>query len=222
MREEIKDLITKWNKSNNSGNLSQKVLGKVKPDTPLKNKIETAQNKLQTQIFKLDSIHGKLQKKHDMVFAKIVDAQKSNNTSYARAYALELHEIRKMNNMVGGAKLAMEQIQLRLNTVSELGDVVVTLSPCMSVIKGLSTSLGGIMPEANASMQDLSKMLGDVLGGSAMGTHDLLATNDSSSVETMAILDEAHKVIEGQTESSIPEIPSELKEEIVTRREAFI
>ena len=222
MTGEIKDLISKWNKSNGSGNLSQRVLDKVKPDTPLKNKIEMAQNKLQTQITKLDSIHGKLQKKHDMVFAKIVDAQKSNNTSYARAYALELHEIRKMNNMVGGAKLAMEQIQLRLNTVSELGDVVVTLSPCMSVIKGLGTSLGGIMPEANASMQDLSKMLGDVLGGSAMGSHDLLATTDNSSAETLAILDEAHKVIEGQTKSSIPEIPSELKEEIVTRREAFI
>ena len=66
-----------------------------------------------------------------------------------------------MNNMVSNAKLSMEQINIRLNTVSELGDVVVTLSPCMSVIKGLGVSLGGIMPQANSSMQDLSKILGD-------------------------------------------------------------
>ena len=214
-------MISKWNKSGNVGSLSQKVLDKVKPDVPLKNKIDVAQKRLQLQITKLDSIHEKLQKKHDFVFQKIVTAQRSNNTAYARAYALELTEIRKMNNMVGGAKLAMEQIQLRLNTVSELGDVVVTLSPCMSVIRGLSSSLTGIMPEANASMQDLSKILGDVMGGATVGNHDLLAA-DNSSADTIAILEEAHAVIEGQTKSSIPEIPAELKEEIIARKEAFI
>ncbi len=214
-------MISKWNKSGNGESLSQKVLDRVKPDAPLKNKIDVAQKRLQLQITKLDSIHEKLQKKHDFVFQKIVNAQRSNNSAYAKAYALELTEIRKMNNMVGGAKLAMEQIQLRLNTVSELGDVVVTLSPCMSVIKGISSSLNGIMPEANASMQDLSKILGDVMGGATVGNHDLLAA-DNSSADTIAILEEAHAVIEGQTKSTIPEIPAELKDEIAARKEAFI
>lgn len=215
-------MIGKWNSSKNGTNLSQKVLDKVKPDTPLKNKIDLAQNKLNLQITKLDSIHEKLQKKHDVVFNKIVDAQKTNNSAYAKAYAIELTEIRKMNNMVGGAKLAMEQIQLRLNTVSELGDVVVTLSPCMSVIKGLSTSLGGIMPEANASMQDLSKMLGDVLSGSAVGGHDLVSADENSNAETLAILEEAHAVIEGQTKESLPDLPDNLKHDIIQKREAYI
>jgi len=210
-----------WNKSGNGISLSQKVIDKVRPDTPLKNKIDFAQKRLELQISKLDSIHGKLQKKHDFVFQKIVNAQKSNNSSYAKAYALELCEIRKMNNMLSGAKLAMEQIQLRLNTVSELGDVIVTLSPCMSVIKGLGTSLSGIMPEANTSMQDLSKILGDMMSGSSIGNHDLMAA-DNSSADTIAILEEAHAVIEGQTKTSIPEIPSELKEHILARKEAFI
>jgi len=215
-------MIGNWNRSKNGGNLSQKVLDKVKPDAPLKNKIDLAQNKLNLQITKLDSIHSKLQKKHDVVFAKIVEAQKTNNSAYAKAYAIELQEIRKMNNMVGGAKLAMEQIQLRLNTVSELGDVVVTLSPCMSVIKGLSSSLGGLMPEANASMQDLSKMLGDVLSGSAVGGQDLVSVGETSNAETMAILEEAHSVIEGQTKDSLPDLPDSLKHDVIQKREAYI
>lgn len=214
-------MISKWDSSGNGGNLSQKVLNKVKPETPLKNKIDVAQKQLQLQISKLDSIHEKLQKKHDYVFSKIVKAQKAQNTAYAKAFATELHEIRKMNKMIGGAKLAMEQIQVRLNTVSELGDVVVTLSPCMSVIKGLSSSLGGLMPEANASMTDLSNILGDVLSGSAVQGQDILSTSTSSNAETLAILEEAHTVIEGQTKTNIPEIPKELKQQIV-RREALI
>jgi division protein CdvB (Snf7/Vps24/ESCRT-III family) len=214
-------LISKWSKNGKEGSLSQKVLDKVIPEAPVKNKIDEAQKKLQLQIMKLDGIHEKLQKKHDYIFEKIVSAQKSNNHSYAKAYAIELNQIRKMKNMIGGAKLAMEQIQIRLNTVSELGDVVVTLSPAMSIIKGLGASLGGIMPEANAYMEDLSNMLSDVMRGSSVSHHSLSVVDNSSS-ETYAILEEAHKIIEGQTKASIPEIPSELREKVELRKEALI
>ena len=220
-------LTTNWSKNGNGESLSQKVLGKVKPDTPVKNKIYDAQKKLELQISKLSTINEKLQRKHDQVFQKIVAAQKDNNHAYAKAYAVELQEIRKMNNMVSNAKLSMEQIQIRLNTVSELGDVVVTLSPCMSVIKGLGISLGGIMPQANSSMQDLSKILGDVLSGSKMSHEENAMLARQENADTVAILEEAHAVIEGQTEKNIPEIPSDIptgspEEILAERREASI
>jgi len=214
--------MIKWNKSGNELGLSQKVIDKIRPEAPIKNKIDDAQRKLQLQITKLDTIHMNLQKKHDFVFDKIVIAKRSNNETYAKAYAIELNQIRKMRGMIGGAKIAMEQIQIRLNTVSELGDVIVTLSPAMSVIKGLSTSLSGIMPEANAYMQDLSNMLGDVMKDSKINGDNSLALNDASNSETLSILEEAHKIIEGQTKSSIPELPSHLKEEEALKRETFI
>ena len=152
----------------------------------------------------------KIKQKHDYIFNKIVSAQKSNNNLHAKAYATELLEIRKMHNMVNGAKLALEQIQLRLNTVSELGDIVVTLSPCMSVIKGLGSSLSGIMPEATSSMQDLSQILGDVLTGSSMNSADTTVSTYSANADTLAILEEAQSVIEGQARASIPEPPSSI------------
>jgi len=209
--------LSNWTKNGNEG-LSQKVFGRVKPDAPIKNKIENAQQKLELQITKLAGISSKLQKKHDHIFEKIVNAQKSNNHAYAKAYAIELQEIRKMNNMVSNAKLSMEQINIRLNTVSELGDVIVTLSPCMSVIKGLGVSLGGIMPQANSSMQDLSKILGDVLSGSTVGQQDATLLTREGSVDTVAILEEAQAVIEGQTKENIPDIPTNLPEDILSER----
>jgi len=206
-----------WNKAEGES-ISQRVMGRVKPDIPLKTRIEEAQRKLQFQISKLEGITEKLQKKHDGIFEKVVNAQKSHNNAYAQAYANELVQVRKMKNMVSGAKLSMEQIQLRLNTVSELGDVVVTLSPCMSIIKGLSPSLSGIMPEATSSMQDLSQILGDVMIGSSIEGSDLMNTGSVTSADTLAILEEAHSVIAGQTKSAIPDIPDSLKHEIVQRR----
>ncbi len=198
--------------------ISQKVMGKVRPDAPLKNKIDFAQKKLQFQISKLEGINEKLQKKHDVIFEKIVNAQKNNKNSYAQAYAGELTQVRKMKNMVSGAKLSMEQVKLRLDTVSELGDVVVTLSPCMSIIKGLSPSLSGIMPEANASMQDLSEILGDVMSGSSVSAGDSFSMDAETNADTLAILEEAHSVIAGQAKSTIPDIPDNLKQQIVGKK----
>ena len=206
-----------WNKTEGES-ISQKVIGKVKPDEPLKNKIDFAQKKLQFQISKLEGINEKLQKKHDVIFEKIVNAQRNNKTGYAQAYAGELTQVRKMKNMVSGAKLSMEQVKLRLDTVSELGDVVVTLSPCMAIIKGLSPSLSGIMPEANASMQDLSQILGDVMSGSSVGIGDSMSTIPEANADTLAILEEAHSVIAGQTKSSIPDVPESLKQQIVEKK----
>jgi division protein CdvB (Snf7/Vps24/ESCRT-III family) len=210
-----------WNKGA-SESLSQKVMGKVRPDEPLKNRIEFAQRKLESQITKLDGINTKLQRKHDIIFEKIVNAQKSHNNGYAKAYANELTQLRKMKNMISGAKLSMEQVQIRLGTVSELGDVVVTLSPAMSLIKGLSSSLSGIMPEANASMQDLSQILGDVLTSSSVNDSGIMDGGVSENPDTLAILEEAHSVIEGQTKTIIPEVPDNLKQQIVQKRHSDV
>ena len=206
-----------WNKTDGES-ISQYVKSKLKPDEPIKNKIDFAQKTIQVQITKLAGINEKLQIKHDGVFEKIVNAQRNNKAVYAQAYAGELAQIRKMKNMVSGAKLSFEQIKLRLDTVSELGDIVVTLSPCMSIIKGLSPSLSGIMPEANASMQDLSQILGDVMAGSSVGMEDNFSAGTETNSDTLAILEEAHNVIAGQTKSSIPEVPTSLKQKVAERR----
>ena len=197
----------KWNVLKKGDALSQKFMGSVKPEAPLKNRLDSAQKKLQLQITRLSEIDNKLKIKHDAIFDKIVDSKKSNNETYAKVYANELAEIRKMKNMVSNAKLSMEQVQLRLNTVSELGDVVVTLSPCMSLIKGLSTSLGDMMPSAAASMQDLSNMLGDIVSGSSV-THDgSVGITEATSSDALSILKEAEAVVEGNIRSSMPEPP---------------
>jgi division protein CdvB (Snf7/Vps24/ESCRT-III family) len=206
-----------WDKAAGES-ISQKVMSRVKPEEPIKNKIDFAQKKLESQIFKLEGINEKLQKKHDMIFEKIVNAQRNNKNGYAQAYAGELAQVRKMKNMVSGAKLSMEQINLRLSTVSELGDVVVTLSPCMAIIRGLAPSLIGVMPEANASMQELSQTLGDVMAGSSLSMGDTLSVGAETNADTLAILEEAHSVIAGQAKSTIPEVPDSLKHQIVEKK----
>jgi len=197
-----------WDDIKNGLSLSQKVLDKVvKPESALKNKISNAQSSLQIQISKLEGTHKKLQDNHDRIFKKIVDAKKARDESKARSYAIELQELRKIKTMIGNAKLSMEQIQLRLNTVSELGDVVVTLSPCMSLIKGLAPSISSLMPGVSSSLQDLTGVLNDVMTTSTFDPESIIS-NDHLDQDTTAILEEAHAVIEGETISKMPEPPA--------------
>ena len=201
--------LNKWKDTvKNNEKLTSAFMGKVKPEAPLKNRLEVAQKKLQLQITKLDEIDTKLNQKNNAIFEKIVEAKKSNNETYAKVYANELAEVRKHEKMVNNAKLSMEQIQIRLNTVSELGDVVVTLSPCMSLIKGLRSDMGGMMPTVTESMQDLSNMLGDIVTGSSI-THDgSIGQVESTNSDAQSILAEAQSIVEGQARQSMPEPPS--------------
>jgi len=214
--------ITKnWNGFKNSLSLSEKLLDKVKPGLSLKNRIESSQKQLQLQISRLEETQKKLHLNHERIFKKIVDAQMLRNESKARSYAIELQELRKVKNMIGGAKLAMEQIRLRLNTVSELGDIVVTLSPCMSLIKGLTPSISNIMPNLNTTMQDLSNMLGDMMSNSSLSAEPTF-TIEQNSEDTTAILNEAHDILEGKTKHSIPEPPSTPIQNLTKESESII
>jgi len=142
--------------------LSQKFLDRVRPEAALKNKIDGAGKKMEYQILRLEQTHNKLQQNYDNLFKKIVDAKQTRNESKAMTYAIELVEVKKAKNKIAEAKSAMEQIKIRLGTVSELDDIVVTLSPCMSLVKGLAPSISTLMPQMHTSMEDLTNMFGDM------------------------------------------------------------
>ncbi len=182
----------------------------MRSEAPLKNRIDATQKKLESQILRLDSIHSNLQKKDTALFNRIVSAQRTHDTQSAHTYALELNEIRKIKNVIGNARLAMEQVRTRLSTVSEFGDIVVTLSPCMSMIKGISDSVGGIMPEANESLNEFASTINEVLAGASMGAAPV-PQSTFANPESESIMQEAARVIEDSASSKLPDLPEEFK-----------
>ncbi|HXG06946.1 MAG TPA: Snf7 family protein [Nitrososphaera sp.] len=198
---------SKWVKPQGEG-VGHRLLEGIKPQAPLKPRIEEAQKKLQLQIAKLDAISARMQEKDQVIFKRIVLAMQSHDTSHARVLSGELAQIRKMNKMVTSAKLALEQIQLRLNTITELGDVVVTLSPAMSVIKGLQGGLAGMMPEADQSFGQISELLGSIITDSGQIPTNEIGTVTGFNEETTRIMEEASAVVEMNMKTKFPDLPS--------------
>lgn len=197
----------KWVKPQGEG-VGHRLLEGMKPQTPLKPRIEEAQKKLQMQITKLDSISARMHEKDQVIFKRIVMAMQSHDGSHARVLSGELSQIRKMNKMVTSAKLALEQIQLRLNTMTELGDVVVTLSPAMSVIKGLQSGLSGMMPEADQSFSQISDLLGSIMTDSGQIPSGEIGSFSTANEDTVRIMEEASAIVEMNMKNKFPDLPS--------------
>jgi division protein CdvB (Snf7/Vps24/ESCRT-III family) len=144
-----------------------------------------------------------------LIFSRIVKAMQNHDSHYGKLLSGELSQIRKMIKMIDSAKAAFEQIQLRLNTMTELGDVVVTLSPAMNAIKGIQGGLSSMMPQADQSFGQISDLLGNIITDSSQTPTTGL---DSSSIkldeEAIDILQEATSLVEENTRDKLPDLPS--------------
>ncbi|MBI4257695.1 MAG: hypothetical protein HY619_01950, partial [Thaumarchaeota archaeon] len=123
----MSQFASKWDRPRAEG-FGTRVREAVRPAGPLKPRLEGAVRQIQVQVAKLDSMTTRLRERDQAIFGKVVASVQKHDTSHASVFANELAEIRKMGRMVTQAKLALEQIVLRLNTVQELGDIVVTLT----------------------------------------------------------------------------------------------
>ena len=198
----------KWNNNAQSESIRDKLREVTQSQTPLKPRIEEAQRKLQIQISKLDAISSKMQEKDRVIFNRIVNAMQNHDSHYAKVLSGELSQIRRTNKMVNSAKLAFEQIQLRLNTMTELGDVVVTLSPAMSVIKGIQSGLKTMLPEADQSFGQISELLGGIMSGSSqIPTTEVGSRELTFSEEAVKIMEEASAIVEEDTRDKFPDLP---------------
>ena len=181
------NIMNNWQGIKNGMNLSLKFLDKIKPEYALKNRINGAEKQMESQITRLDQAHSKLKQNHDNIFKKIVEAKLTREESKARTYAIELQEIRKIKNKISDAKLAMEQIKLRLGTVSEFpwydGDITsdendesVNKSPNVFVKSCIDECISGI----NREIDGASPLINDI--------HGLNVTTISPSSETVPSL----------------------------------
>jgi division protein CdvB (Snf7/Vps24/ESCRT-III family) len=200
----------KWNNDYTSKEgIRDKLREAAQSQTPLKLRIEEAQRKLQIQIAKLDGISSKMQEKDKVIFGRIVKAMQNHDSHYGKLLSGELSQIRKIIKMLDSAKVAFEQIQLRLNTMTELGDVVVTLNPVMNAIKGIQGGLSSMMPQADQSFGQISDLLGNIMTDSSQASN-MTAAIDSSSIkldeQAIDILQEATLLVEENTRDKFPDL----------------
>ena len=195
-----------WARQETKG-MTEKLRDAIKPQGALKPRIQTAVTKLQGQTSKMDVMLRNLHERDEKLFARIVTAMENHDTSASKVLSSELAEVRKVSRMLGNARTSLEQVQLRLSTIHDLGDAMVSIGPAMSTMKGLKSSLSSFMPEADSELNSMTETLSGLMVDSLSNDTFAMESNVTNE-ETDAILQEASAVAEQQTDEKFPSIPT--------------
>ncbi len=201
------NLQNKWSKSPSPG-LGEKITDAIKPKGALKPRVEMAVKRLQAQISKLDNMLTKLKERDEGLFQRIVTATQQHDTHTTKVLSGELVEVRKVSRILGNARMALEQIELRLTTFHDLGDTVVTIMPTIGLMKNLKSSLVKFMPEADQEVTRMTEMLGGLMTESFSGDTSF-GIEPTTNAESDKILQEAAAVAESAVNEKLPSMPVE-------------
>ncbi|HXV46730.1 MAG TPA: hypothetical protein VD736_08665 [Nitrososphaera sp.] len=196
-----------WSNQNRT-NASEKLKESLRPQGPLKPRIETAVNKLQLQTSKLDTMIAKLNERDASLFRRVVDAMQRHDADSAKVLSNELAEVRKISKTLGQAKIALEQVSMRLSTIHDLGDAMVALGPAMTSIKGLKPSLGRFVPGADSEINNMQSLLGSLMTESLQSNGLGIEVNTGSGSDIDHIMMEASAVAEQKVNDKFPSIPA--------------
>ena len=198
--------VKSWTKPQ-TPSVGERINEAIHPKGALKPRLETAVKKLQTQISKLDSLITKLKQKDEKLFKRIVTATQQHDTTASRVLSKELAEVRKVTKLLGNARMALEQIELRLTTFHDLGDTVVTIMPTIGLMKSLRSSLVRFMPEADQELSGMTEMLNGLMTDT-FHNGDFGIDSEATSEESEKILQEAAAVAEAAINDKLPSMPA--------------
>ena len=150
-----------------------------------------------------------LKRRDSHFFNKCIDAQLKKSYDRAILYANECAEIRKLAKLLLSSELALEKAIIRLQTISELSDVVGTMVPILGVIQETKGRLKGVIPSVTGRLEEVSGMLNSSM--TAMGSMGASASGSTGlNPEVKTILEEANAVAEEEIREKFPKLPQEL------------
>jgi division protein CdvB (Snf7/Vps24/ESCRT-III family) len=186
--------------------MSERLKESLGPQQPLKPRIEFAKNKIQAQNQKLEAILDKLRGKEKSLFNRIVSALQKHDTQTGKMVSNELAQIRKTIKTISQLKMALEQVQMRLETTIDIGDVMVAIGPAMGALTRVRSALSGVMPEVDRELGEINGVFSDIMMSAGSLGNSSFAF-DASGEEVDKILSEAGAVAEQRVSESFPNVP---------------
>ena len=209
-------LSNRWSKPQKPG-ISERLNSVLRPQGALKPRVETGIKKLQTQISKLDKMLSSLNDRDEKIFHRIVTATQQHDAHTANTLSKELAEVRKVRRVLGNARMAIEQIELRLTTFHDLGDTVITVMPTIGLMKNMKSSLAKFMPGADQELNNMAEMLGGLMTETFHSSDTSFGVDAVMDTESEKIMQEASAVAEQQAGDKFPSMPAATSEPSTSR-----
>jgi division protein CdvB (Snf7/Vps24/ESCRT-III family) len=197
--------VTSW-ASEKKVPLSTRIVETVRP-VALKQKVTQTVYRLNMVQRKLEDSHVRIEQKYKRLFSKVIRAQEGKDTQTAVVYANECSQIRKMAQTITSSQLALEQVVLRLETVTDFGDVAAEIMPAAAVIRAVKGRLAGVIPEVSMHLGSISQTLDSLVlevGQATAQSWNTMVTGEDAD----RILAEATMIADQKVKEGFPELPT--------------
>jgi len=199
--------LFRWKQNGEKETVVSKIVNATKSQESIKEQIVNVTQRLDAQTRTLDAAVKRFEMRDAEIFKKVVRAMENREHARANIYATELSEIRKIEKMLSHASLALQSVSIRLNTVSEMGDLVTVLSPASTVLNSIRSEMGNIMPEASQELGNIGGILSEICSTTSSQYTDNSINVRAANEEALKILEEAEVVAGNRLKSQLPEMP---------------
>jgi division protein CdvB (Snf7/Vps24/ESCRT-III family) len=201
----VNRFVDRWKDKDQTPSVVSKIKSIGKPTVNLKQQIIVVTQRIDLQTKTLDNAVKRFQSRDADIFNSVVKALSKRDAARANILATELSEIRKVEKMLTQTSLALQSVSLRLNTVSEMGDLVAVLSPAKSLLNNISLEMSSILPEASQELGNIGNLLSEIVTTTNQTT-DVSVDVGIANPEAKKILAEAELLAAKRLEDQLPEV----------------
>jgi division protein CdvB (Snf7/Vps24/ESCRT-III family) len=197
-----------WTKDKNNrvDDTNKKLIEGLIPNSQVKPRIESVMIDTQLQISKLDVKISKIKGREETLFNKVVDAMKSHDITHTKILSVELAQLRKNQRRLNQARIALEQVSMRISTIHVLSEIMKTLEPAMSPVKGLKSDFEISVPSTDTELNYMQMLTASILSDSNQNNEiDIIGMNIaelSENDDIGHIINEASEVAEEHNNSN--------------------
>ena len=185
-----------------------KVLNAHPAPPPVKELASKSIYTLKIQQNKLDQASFRLKERDKVLFETCMGALKKNNKERAAVCANEIAEVRKLLKFLYNVQLAIERVVLRLETISELSEIVVDLKPALKLLQNVSQDLFQVLPDVSAELNTVNSTISETLYATKVQTDaDSIIPVGHKTEGGEEILKEVSSFLQQKIEDTLPEPP---------------
>jgi division protein CdvB (Snf7/Vps24/ESCRT-III family) len=181
-----------------------------------KGKIGTAVREIEAQRKELDGMKSRLAERRLKLFETTVRALQEKNQSKAAVYAAEHAEVRKVCRVVEASELALTQVSLRLQSITEIGDAMLHMDIAFRSLKHVSKEMQGVIPALDAASTDINSTFVETMA--QMGQISPNINIDIKTENSEDLVEQAKRYAEEQSQrlrDSLNMMPGKFEEQVI-------
>ena len=193
-----------------------RLLGRGKGGGDYKSRISLALRDIEAQRRELDALKARLSERRQKLFDITVRALQEKNKSKAAVYANEHAEVRKVYRVVEASELALTQVSLRMQSITEIGDAMLHMDTAFKSLKQVSRDMQGVIPALDAASTDINSTLVETMA--QMGQISPNINIDIRTENSEDLVEQARRYAEEQSQrlrESLNVVPSRFEEQIL-------